>query len=101
LGSNSLPYGSRNFFASLENNLQGGSGSPASNDSSNHEDSSDYNFDPTNGGQSEIRVYTLKEDLSQEEVSVFEDKIKELKSKGIAVNESIPFKAEAFKKLDK
>ena len=101
MGSNSLPYGSRNFFANLENNLQGGSGSPASNDSSNHEDSSDYNFDPTNGGQSEIRVYTLKEDLSQEELSVFEDKIKELKSKGIAVNEKIPFEADAFKALDK
>jgi hypothetical protein len=100
LGSNSLPYGSRNYLQELSDNLQGGSGSPASSNSQNHEDSSNFVFDPTNGGQSEVRVYTLKEDLSQEEASIFEDKINELKSNNILTNQQVPYKTKAFTKLN-
>ena len=95
-----MPYGSRNYLQELSDNLQGGSGSPATSNSQNHEDSSNFVFDPTNGGQSEVRVYTLKEDLSQEEASIFEDKINELKSNNILTNHQVPYKTKAFTKLD-
>ena len=100
LGSTYVPYGSKDVSKELSDNLQGGSGSSASNNSQNHEDSSNFTFDPTNGGQSAVRVYTLKEDLSQEELSVFDDKIKELQSKNIISNEKIPYQTNVFKKLN-
>ena len=89
LGKQSLSFGTRNFLAELENSITQGSGTSGS----NHQDSSDFPFDPTNGGQSEVRPVTIKESLSTEEAKIFDDKITELKSKQIVSAANVPYKA--------
>ena len=89
LGKQSLSFGTRNFLVELENSITQGSGTSGS----NHQDSSDFPFDPTNGGQSEVRPVTIKESLSSEEAKIFDDKITELKSKRIVSAANVPYKA--------
>lgn len=89
LGKQSLSFGTRNFLTELENSAtQGTSGT-----GSDHQDTSNFPFDPTRGGQSEIRAITIKESLSTEEAKIFDEKIKELKDKGILTSNAVPFKA--------
>lgn len=89
LGKQSLSFGTRNFLGELENGVQQGTSG-----STDHQDTSNFLFDPTRGGQSETRVITLREKLSNEEAKVFDDKIKELKDKGIVRQGlAIPFEA--------
>jgi hypothetical protein len=101
LGSNYLAYGARDYNKELSDNLQGGSGSPASNDSENHQDSSNFNFDPTKGGQSEVRFITIKEQLSIEEQGIFEQRLGELSSSGAISNSMTSYSVNAFKNIDK
>lgn len=89
LGKQSLSFGTRNYITELEGSATQGTGTTES----DHQDSSNFPFDPTKGGQSEIRPVTIKESLSTEEVKVFEEKIKELKDKGILTSHAVPFKA--------
>lgn len=96
-----MPYGARNYSKDLKDNLQGGSGSPSDSSSDKHHDSSEYIFDTTNGGQSGVRVYTAKEDMSQEESVIFDQKIAELKALGIPVHGQVPTKPSGFKNIDK
>jgi hypothetical protein len=101
LGSNYLAYGARDYNKELSDNLQGGSGSPASDDSQNHQDSSNFNFDPTKGGQSEVRFITIKEQLSIEEQGIFEQRLEELSSSGAISNSMTSYSVNAFKNIDK
>lgn len=61
--------------------------------SQQHQDTSNFPFDPTRGGQSEVRAITIKEKLSEEEAKIFDKKIKELKDKGILTSHAVPYKA--------
>lgn len=101
LGRTILPYGTRDYLKELAQNLEGGSGSPAGSEGSEHQDTEGIGFDPTKGGQSEVRLYTAKEDISAEEANIFEEKVKELRASSIITNATIPFKATVFKDLDK
>jgi hypothetical protein len=89
LGKQSLSFGTRNFITELEGSVTQGTGTSES----DHQDTSNFPFDPTRGGQSEVRVVTIKENLSTEEAKIFDEKIKELKDKGILTNHAVPFKA--------
>lgn len=89
LGKQSLSFGTRNFITELEGSITQGTGTTES----DHQDTSNFPFDPTRGGQSEIRAVTIKESLSAEEAKIFDEKIKELKDKGILTNHAVPFKA--------
>lgn len=89
LGKQSLSFGTRNFIGELENSITQGSGTSTG----DHQDTSNFPFDPTNGGQSEVRAVTIKESLSSEEAKIFDDKIKELKDKGIVAATNVPYKA--------
>jgi hypothetical protein len=89
LGKQTISFGSRNYIAELESTITQGSGTSGS----NHADTSTFPFDPTNGGKSEVRAVTIKETISTEEAAVFDDKIKELKDKGILTSSVVPFKA--------
>jgi hypothetical protein len=88
LGKQSLSFGTRNFLGELQNNTQQGASG-----SSDHQDTSNFPFDPTRGGQSEVRVVTIKEKLSDEEAKIFDEKIKELKDKDILTSHAVPYKA--------
>lgn len=88
LGKQSLSFGTRNFLAELTNSAtQGTSGT------GDHQDTSNFPFDPTRGGQSEVRAVTIKEKLSNEEAKIFDQKIQELKDKGILTSHAVPYKA--------
>lgn len=100
LGRAVLPFGTRDYLKEFSNNLQGGSGSPAGSDDSNHQDTEGNGFDPTKGGQSQARLYTAKEDITPEEAAIFDTKIQDLKNASIIGALSIPFKADAFSKLE-
>lgn len=96
LGQLAIPYGTRNFIQELSGNLQ--------NNVSNsdiHDDTANYNYDPTQNGQSEARVVTAKEDISAEEAAIFDQKIDELKNSGsISDAGNIPYVADKFSKLN-
>lgn len=95
LGKVNVPYGSRNYLKELGSNLEGDTSS-----SSDHADTSDYStYDPTASGTSEERIVTAKEDISSEEAAIFDEKIKELKNKGVIGNASIPFVGKYFTKV--
>ena len=100
LGRAVLPYGTRDYLKEFSDNLQGGSGSPAGSEGSDHQDTEGNGFDPTKGGQSEARLYTAKEDITPEEAAVFDTKIQDLKNASIIGSSSIPFKADAFSALE-
>lgn len=101
LGKVVLPFGTRNYLKELSNNLSGGSGGATETTTeTDHQDTSSFGFDPTKGGQSDIRLYTAKEDMTTEEISVFEEKIKDLQSANIVAEKNIPFKTSAFASID-
>ena len=80
--------------------MQGGSGSPAGSEGSNHQDTEGNGFDPTKGGQSQARLYTAKENITPEEAEIFDAKIQDLKNANIIGDLNIPFKADAFSALE-
>ena len=96
LGKTTLPFGTRDYLTELANNLKGGSGAPGTEDGTDHADSSEFGFDPTKGGQSEARLYTAQEDLSAEEINVFNEKVKDLKAAKIIGNSAIPYVARGW-----
>jgi len=89
LGKKSLSFGTRDFISELENSITQGSGTTGD----NHQDTENFTFDPTKGGQSEVRVITIKEALSNEEAKVYDEKIKEIRDKGIVTSKHVPYVA--------
>lgn len=95
LGKGYSSFAGKDYVKELENNLQG------EKPSNTHLDtSSSGQFDPTKGGQSPVRVYTAAEDISIEERDIFDQKVKELKSKSIHSGAAIPYEAKVFKAID-
>lgn len=85
----------KDYIAQLEQNLQNNS------ESSDHLDTgTSGNYDSTKGGQSQVRLYTARQDMSQEEIAIFDQKVEELKSKKIISGGPVPFKAKVFTAID-
>lgn len=84
----------------MSDNLSGGSGGTSDESGQDHQDTSSFEFDPTKGGQTSERLYTAKEELSTEEISVFQEKLKELQSANIVGTSGIPYKTNAFSSID-
>lgn len=94
-----LGYGISNYAANLE---QQNFTDPNSIDpNASHSDSSSGVYDPTKGSSSEFRLITVKENLSVEEQTVFDQRLEDLKNSAIISNSVYSFTGAGFSRLDK
>lgn len=96
LGRTGLGHGILNYAQGLKDANFNDPNSP----DSSHTDTAGLTFDPTKAGQAEFRLVTIKENLTNEEQEVFNQRIDELKKTNIIKDQVYNFTGVGFSNLD-